>query len=391
MILPGATLGVLGGGQLGRMFTQAARTMGYEVIVLDPDPASPAAQFATAHIQAEYTDAQALSRMAGECAAITTEFENVSAAALAYLAQFRPVRPAAEALAISQDRIREKRFLTEHGVETARFAVIESSEHVAHGLALTGTPAVLKISRSGYDGKGQRKIHSVAEAQTAYAEFGRRACVIEQWISVQSEISVVLARGADARTAVYTPSENWHRDGILEISLVPARISAQLAQQATNTALRIAEWLNYCGVLAVEFFVLHDGRLLVNEIAPRPHNTGHYTLDASFTSQFEQQVRALCGLSLGDTTLKSAAAMVNILGDVWRADASPAWDCILSQSTVKLHLYGKREARAGRKMGHYTCLAADADSALQQALSIQTRLRAPDSGTPNQRSASSLT
>lgn len=375
MILPGATLGLLGGGQLGRMFTVAARTMGYEVIVLDPDPASPAAHFATRHIQAGYSDADALARMARECAAITTEFENVSASAMAYLAQFCPVRPDAQAVAICQDRSQEKNFLAQHGVETARFAVIDHLAQLPAALAHIGGAGVLKLSRSGYDGKGQRRVNNLAQAEAAFEAFDGQACVLEQWIPVASEISVVLARGADGSTAVYPPSENWHRDGILDVSIAPARIPAATAAAASDIALRIAEWLNYCGVLAVEFFMLQDGRLVVNEIAPRPHNTGHYTLDVSLTSQFEQQVRALCGLPLGDPHLTAAAAMVNLLGDLWQGDTAPPWDRVLAHSRSKLHLYGKAEARPGRKMGHYTCVADSADVALSEALSLQRQLQ----------------
>lgn len=375
MILPGATLGMLGGGQLGRMFTQAARTMGYEVMVLDPDPASPAAHFASTHIQADYADRDALSTLAKSCAAITTEFENVPADTLAYLAQYRPVRPGEQALAISQDRIREKTFLTENGISMARFAVIETHDQVTAGAAHTGLPAVLKLSRSGYDGKGQRRVSSLAEAEAAFNEFGHKPCVLEQWTDIAREISVVLARGVDGKTAVYTPSENWHRDGILELSVAPARVSAEIKQRATAIALQIASALDYCGVLAVEFFILKDQQLLVNEIAPRPHNTGHYTLDACVTSQFEQQVRTLCALPLGHTALKGAAAMVNLLGDLWQEQKPPPWDKILSQPETKLHVYGKSQARPGRKMGHYTCLAQDAETALQRALAIKAQLQ----------------
>ncbi len=374
MILPGATLGILGGGQLGRMFTQAARGMGYEVMVLDPDPASPAAHFASAHIQADYADRDALGRLAKTCAAITTEFENVPADALAFLAEFRPVRPGAAVLAISQDRIKEKTFLADKGVATARFAIIETRAQLQAGVSHTGLPAVLKLSRSGYDGKGQRRVATLTEAEASFMEFGQKPCVLEQWTDIAHEISVVLARGADAKTAVYTPSENWHRDGILDLSLVPARVTPELQRQAIASALQIANWLDYCGVLAVEFFILQDQQLLVNEIAPRPHNTGHYTLDACITSQFEQQVRALCALPLGDTMLRGAAAMVNLLGDLWHAQTPPAWGKILAQPQTKLHLYGKTQARPGRKMGHYTCLAEDAETALKQALAIRAQL-----------------
>ena len=374
MILPGATLGILGGGQLGRMFVVAARTMGYAVVVLDPEAECPAAQLADRHIQAGYTDQAALDELARACVAITTEFENVPASALEYLAQRCLVRPAASALAISQDRIREKTFLQTNGFATAAFSAIEHSGALAAAVRQVALPALLKTSRAGYDGKGQRWVRNLAEAEQAFSDLGGKPCVLEAQVKIQTEISILLARAADGTVAVYPPSENIHQDGILDVSIVPARIDADLSARATQIATRIADQLDYCGVMAVEFFIATDGALLVNEMAPRPHNSGHYTLDACRTSQFEQQVRCLCGLPLGDANLHSPAVMVNVLGDVWRNGAAPPWERLLQHAQAKLHLYGKRVARPGRKMGHYTVLDANVEAALSQARAIQQDL-----------------
>ena len=374
MILPGAILGILGGGQLGRMFVMAARSMGYAVVVLDPEADCPAAQLADQHIQARYDDTDALDRLAQQCAAITTEFENIPARSLEYLARLRPVRPSGSVVAITQDRIREKNFLKSHGFVTAPYAVVEQREVLDKALQQVATPALMKSSRSGYDGKGQRWVSSLADAEKAFDDMGCQPCVLEAGVLIQTEISVVLARGADGRVVAYPPGENIHRKGILDVSIVPARISAEIAERATQIAISIAEKLDYCGVMAVEFFISQDGELLVNEVAPRPHNSGHYTLDACVTSQFEQQVRTLCGLPLGDTKLLSPAVMVNVLGDLWHADQAPRWDQVLIHPQAKLHLYGKREARPGRKMAHYTVLGGSVEQALSLALAIQTAL-----------------
>jgi 5-(carboxyamino)imidazole ribonucleotide synthase len=374
VILPGATLGILGGGQLGRMFVIAARTMGYKVSVLDPDRDSPAAQLANTHICASYTDSLALDKLARECAAITTEFENVPAASLECLAGFCPVRPSAAAVAVTQDRICEKYFLHSNGFATARYAVIEHQSQIAEAVKKTGMPALIKLSRTGYDGKGQRLVRNLNEAELAFEYFGNQLCVVEELVAIQTELSVVIARAADASVVAYPPSENWHRDGILHMSISPARISPMLAAATTQAAFKIAALLDYCGVMAVEFFVLQDGSLLVNEIAPRPHNTGHHTLDACLVSQFEQQVRALCGLPLGDTTLFHPTAMVNLLGDLWHEGRQPNWEHVLRNPQAKLHLYGKREPRPGRKMGHYTCVASSIEDALSHALEIRQAL-----------------
>ena len=374
MILPGSTLGLLGGGQLGRMFTAAARTMGYDVIVLDPDPLSPAAQFATEHLCADYHDQSALEQLAKRCAAVTTEFENPPADSLAWLAQRIPVRPGASAVAIAQDRMREKTFFAENGFPVGPFAIIQSQADIETAGRALQFPAILKTARFGYDGKGQARVAGVEAARESFQAWRGVPCVLEQLLPLKLEVSVVTARGEDGAIATFPAAENRHVNGILDISIAPARISAQLAAQAQDVAERLAAKLDYCGVLAVEFFVVEseDGKeqLLINEIAPRPHNSGHYTIDACRTSQFEQQVRALCGLPLGPTTQHTTAVMVNLLGDVWKNNVLES-DKILQDPNVKLHLYGKREARVGRKMGHYTVLSPDVDSALESVQKIR--------------------
>ena len=385
MILPGATLGMLGGGQLGRMFTVAARTMGYHVIVLDPDPQSPAGEFATEHLRAGYQDAPALAYLAKNCDAISTEFENVPAATLETLAAKCTVHPGAHAVAITQDRIHEKTFLRDNGFPTASFATIRTPEDMEAGLRAVGTPALLKVARLGYDGKGQACVTSIEEAHVAWQEMRREACVLESLVAFETEVSVVLARGADGAVATYAVAENMHRNGILDMTLVPARVSEACARDAVEMATRIAARLDYVGVLAVEFFVA-NGTLLVNEVAPRPHNSGHYTLDACVTSQFEQQVRALCGLPLGDTRLLSPVAMVNLLGELWHDGHMPPWQHLFTHPGAKLHLYGKREPRAARKMGHYTCLGDTIEEALAAAMAIRAALRAaPRASSPPRR------
>ncbi|MFZ5573703.1 MAG: 5-(carboxyamino)imidazole ribonucleotide synthase [Pseudomonadota bacterium] len=364
-ILPGATLGILGGGQLGRMFTIAARTMGYTVMVLDPDPASPAGQMADVHLEAGYADAAALARLGQACAAVTTEFENVPAASLNALARHCRVAPGADAVAVAQDRSHEKSWLARQGFATAPFALVYGEGDLDAALAEVGTPALLKVARFGYDGKGQARVGSKNEARAAFREFGEQPCVLEGYIALECEISVVLARDDAGECALFPVAENRHADGILDVSLAPARVPDALAIEAREMARAVADALGYVGVMAVEFFVT-GGRLLINEIAPRPHNSGHYTLDACVTDQFEQQVRALCNLPLGDTRLLSPVAMVNILGDRWR-NGGPHWDALLAHPNVKLHLYGKAEPRPGRKMGHFNVLDADPAAALALA------------------------
>ncbi|MDD5389431.1 MAG: 5-(carboxyamino)imidazole ribonucleotide synthase [Gallionellaceae bacterium] len=373
MILPGATLGVLGGGQLGRMFTLAAKVMGYQVVVLDPDPQSPAGQLADIHLKADYRDAVALIRMGGLCQAVTTEFENVPAASLETLAKHCLVAPSAAALAVAQDRLQEKTHARDSGCVTAPFANIESAADLAAAWQQIGAPALLKTRRLGYDGKGQARVDSAEGLAAAFKELGEVPCLLEGFLPLEREVSVVLARNAMDEIAFFPLAENQHRNGILDISIVPARIPESLAETARDMAAHLARELDYVGVMAVEFFVLKDGRIVFNEMAPRPHNSGHYTLDATACDQFQQQVRALCGLPLGDPRLLSPVVMVNLLGDVWR-DAGitpPPWDELLKHPGVHLHLYGKAEARPGRKMGHYNCLAPSVEEAL--ALALETR------------------
>ncbi|MEW6118848.1 MAG: 5-(carboxyamino)imidazole ribonucleotide synthase [Pseudomonadota bacterium] len=371
-LLPGSTLGILGGGQLGRMFTIAARTMGYKVMVLDPDPQSPAGQMADVHLQAGYTDDTALARLAEACAAVTTEFENVPAQSLIALAANCRVSPDAAAVAIVQDRSHEKSWLAQHGFPTAPFALVYNEGDLDAALADIGTPALLKVARFGYDGKGQARIQMPADAHAAFRAFGGQPCVLEGFVNLEHEVSVVLARSDTGECALFPVAENRHVNGILDVSIIPARVSTSLAQQARDMAGAVADALGYVGVMAVEFFVA-DGRLMVNEIAPRPHNSGHYTLDACVTDQFEQQVRALAGLPLGDTRLLSPVVMVNILGDRWE-NGGPHWNTLLTHPNVKLHLYGKETARAGRKMGHFNVLDADAGTALALAERLRDAL-----------------
>ena len=366
MILPGATVGVLGGGQLGRMFTLRARSMGYGVVVLDPDPASPAGQVADRHLRAAYTDERALDELAVSCAAITTEFENVPAAALERLARGGLVRPPVEAVAIAQDRIAEKTFLQRSGFATAPFRPVRDAEELHAAVPAIRLPALLKTSRLGYDGKGQAAVSDAASAAAAFDRLGRVPCVLEERLDLETELSVVLARAADGEIAAFPVGENRHQGGILETTVVPARVPDRIAAGATSLAVAVAERMEYVGVLGVELFVANGGRLFVNEMAPRPHNSGHYTMDACTVDQFEQQLRALCGLPLGAPRLLSPVAMINLLGDVWR-HGEPRWAEALRRPGVRLHLYGKAEPRPGRKMGHLNCLAADADQALALA------------------------
>jgi 5-(carboxyamino)imidazole ribonucleotide synthase len=372
VILPGATLGLLGGGQLGRMFTVAARTLGYRVTVLDPDPNAPAAEFATGHLRSAFADPKALAELARTCAAVTTEFENAPAEALDAIAATAVVRPAGASVAVAQDRRREKGFFADHGFPAGNHAVVDSAADFERALACVRLPALLKTARLGYDGKGQARIDAPADLARIFAEWKGVPCVLEELLALEREVSVVLARAADGSTAVFPVADNRHAHGILDMTVAPAEIPRPLADEAMSLATRLAAALEYVGVLAVEMFVV-DGRLLLNEIAPRPHNSGHYTIDACRTSQFEQQVRVLCGLPLGDPSQHSPAVMVNLLGDIWRG-GEPRWDAVLRHAGAHLHLYGKREARPGRKMGHVTVCDASAERALEVALAIRRDL-----------------
>jgi 5-(carboxyamino)imidazole ribonucleotide synthase len=378
VILPGATLGLLGGGQLGRMFTVAARTLGYRVTVLDPDPLSPAAEFATGHLNTPYTDPASLDALATTCAAVTTEFENAPAEALDAIGARTVVRPSGSSVAVAQDRRREKGFFSGRGFPLGPYAVIESAADIAPALARVKLPALLKTARFGYDGKGQAPVRSDAELARVFAQWKGVPCILEELLTLEREVSVVLARSDSGEIAVFPLAENRHAHGILDLSIAPARVPAALAAQATQLASRVAHELDYVGVLAVEMFIV-GGQLLLNEIAPRPHNSGHYTIDACRTSQFEQQVRVLCGLPLGDPSQHTPAVMLNLLGDIW-GRGEPPWEAVLRHAGAHLHLYGKREARAGRKMGHVTVCEPTPERALQVALEIRRDLGIAESG-----------
>jgi 5-(carboxyamino)imidazole ribonucleotide synthase len=373
VILPGATLGLLGGGQLGRMFTTAARTLGYGVTVLDPDPHAPAAEFATGHLKAPFDDPAALNELARTCAAVTTEFENAPAHALDILALNTTVRPRGGSVAVAQDRRQEKGFFSGHGFPVGAWAPVDSSAAFDAALAAVKFPALLKTARLGYDGKGQARIQSRAELETAFASWKGVPCVLEELLALELELSVILARSATGEIAVFPVAENRHSGGILDLSIAPARIAPAMASQAAQIASRLATALDYVGVLAVEMFVV-GGRLLLNEIAPRPHNSGHYTIDACRTSQFEQQVRVLCGLPLGDPSQHTPAVMVNLLGDIWPQSGQPDWEAVLRHPGAHLHLYGKRETRPGRKMGHVTVCEGTIERAHAIALEIRRDL-----------------
>ena len=354
-ILPGGTLGMLGGGQLGRMFVIAARTMGYDVIVLDPDPHSPAGGLASDHVAKAYDDTAALDYLAQHCAVVTTEFENIPAVTLAYLAKSVPVHPSATVLHIAQHRRLEKEFFRQQGLQTADFVALESEADLDNARDFC-YPAILKTATLGYDGKGQVVCDDFDSLKSAFEQVGKKPCVLEQRIDLACEVSVVLGRSPDGDVTCFPIAENSHANGILDITLVPASISAGLTDTVIDAATRIANGLDYVGVLAVEFFISTDNRVLVNEMAPRPHNSGHYTLDACDTSQFEQQVRMVCGLPAGSTRLHTPVAMWNLLGDIWPQGGIPRWDELLKFDQARLHLYGKKEARPGRKMGHINCL-----------------------------------
>jgi len=344
--------------------------MGYHVTVLDPAVHSPAGSVADRHLRAAYTDEAALDELAASCRAVTTEFENVPSATLERLARRTLVRPPVGAVAIAQDRIAEKTFLRDAGFATAAFRPVRSEGELREAMSAIPLPALLKTSRLGYDGKGQAAVTDLGSAVQAFERFGRVPCVLEERLTLETELSVVLARGADGQIEPFPVGENRHRDGILETTVVPATVAAPLADAARALATGVAERIAYTGVLAVEMFVADGGRLFVNEMAPRPHNSGHYTMDACTIDQFEQQLRALCELPLGQPSLMSPVAMINLLGDLWDA-GEPRWAEALRLPGVRLHLYGKTEPRRGRKMGHLNCVADSPERAL--ALAYQAR------------------
>ncbi len=368
VINPPAMLGMLGGGQLGRFFVIAAHEMGYLVTVLDPDQNSPAGKIADVHLCAGYDDAAALKHIAESCQAVTTEFENVPAATLEKLAESVTVRPSAISVAIAQNRVREKNFIKEAGLPVAPFVVVNRAEDLPDDSS-TLYPAILKVARFGYDGKGQARVKNQAQAMTAFTQFKQEVCVLEQILPLDLEVSVVLARDAEGNIAAFPTVENSHLNGILDVSIAPARCSEVIKANAQELAKKLATQLDYVGVIGVEFFVVGN-QLLVNEIAPRPHNSGHYTIDACVTSQFEQQVRVMTGLGLGSAQLHSSAVMVNILGDSWLAhgqEEEPAWSLALAHPNLKMHLYGKQAPRKGRKMGHFTVIGDDKSAILNVA------------------------
>jgi 5-(carboxyamino)imidazole ribonucleotide synthase len=363
----------MGGGQLGRMFCMAAQSLGYKVCVLDPDDASPAGAVADHHLHATYLDDDALEWFAARCRAVTTEFENVPAAALERLADRLFVSPQAAAVGIAQDRALEKRFVASHGIPVTPHAVIRAIDDFADvGPALF--PAILKSARLGYDGKGQQGVDHVDAAREAWVRFGRVTCVLEKRLHLLREVSVIVCRAADGQIVTFPVAENVHRNGILAASIVPARITPALAEHARKLAMQVAEAMNYVGVLCVEFFVIGGEaageQLVVNELAPRPHNSGHWSIDACVTSQFEQQVRILAGLPLGATTQLMPTVMLNLLGEIWFRDGArhePHWAEVLADPLAKVHLYGKHEPRPGRKMGHVTLMADTLEAACRAA------------------------
>jgi 5-(carboxyamino)imidazole ribonucleotide synthase len=373
-VTPPATIGMLGGGQLGRYALMAAATMGYRTIVVDPDPSAPAASVAGEHLVTAYDDPGSLRRLAADCDVVTIEFENPPARALDELAAGTRVAPGPDAVRVVQDRIEEKAFLVENGFPVAPYEVLgDGGEAVAGGAGPVEGPALVKTARLGYDGKGQRRVDGIAEIHAAHAELGGVPCVVEALLDLQTELSVLVARTADARAETWAVAENRHVDGILDLSVVPAPVDPLLADRAAGLGMAVADALGYVGVLAVELFVV-AGELLVNELAPRPHNSGHWTLDASVTDQFEQQIRAICGVGLGDTSMTApAVAMVNLLGDRW-AHGEPRWDQVLDDPHAKLHLYGKAEARPGRKMGHLTVTSELTSAAVARALELRELL-----------------
>lgn len=372
-INPGSTIGVLGGGQLGRMFAMAARRLGYRVHTFAPEHDTPTGHIADLEMVASYDDLDQVRAFATGVDVVTFEFENVPAAAAAAAAEHALVRPNGEALEVAQHRIREKRFLTENMLPVAPFAEVRTEAELHAAVAEVGRPSVLKTAALGYDGKGQVAIGPDTDVIAAWEQLGRRECVLEAFIELDREISVIGARGVDGEASFFEPFENIHRHHILDLTVTPADIPANLAADAIEITRAVLDALDYVGVLCIEFFVSTKGRLMVNELAPRPHNSGHLTFDACRTSQFEQQVRAICGFPLGATDLLQPAAMVNLLGDLW-ADGEPAWEAALAMPDAKLHLYGKASARPGRKMGHITVLAPTREQARERALAARALL-----------------
>jgi 5-(carboxyamino)imidazole ribonucleotide synthase len=359
-------LGILGSGQLGRMLTLTAKRLGYRVHVFSPQRDTPAGQVADLEITADYTDLDALRRFAQDVDVVTIEFENIPVQALIALQPEVPVYPQPHVLEMTQHRLREKQFLSGLGIPVVPFVPVNNSQELQAGIVQLGLPAVLKTAGFGYDGKGQMRLDTEAQALTAYAAFAGQACLMERFVDLEREISVIAARAEDGTFQAYRPVENRHRNHILDYTLAPAQLAETMEAHAIQMTQRIMEALNMRGLLCVEFFITRQGDLLVNELAPRPHNSGHYTIEAAVCDQFEQQLRVVCGLPLGDPSLRQPAAMANLLGDLW-AKGEPDWQAALSLSSVYLHLYGKGEARPGRKMGHLTTLGSSVEAAFQLA------------------------
>jgi 5-(carboxyamino)imidazole ribonucleotide synthase len=372
-VLPGATVGVFGSGQLGRMFAIAARRMGYRVHTFSPDDDTPTGQIADREIQASYEDLDAVRQFAQGVSVITLEFENIPADTVEAAEKYVPVRPRGHVLYTAQNRLREKRFLQQAGFPVAPFREVRSADELRVAVGEIGSPAVLKTAGWGYDGKGQRKLTSPAEVPDAWSSLGADHAVLEGFIDFEREVSVIAARGLDGSIVDYGVIENSHDRHILDVSIAPASVGDRMARDAVDIARQIMQKLDVVGVLCVEFFVTRDERLLVNELAPRPHNSGHLTFDACVTSQFEQQLRAICGLPLGSTEVLRPAAMANLLGDLWE-NGTPNWAAACRNPDVKLHLYGKEAARPGRKMGHLTAMANTATAAAETVIEARRAL-----------------
>lgn len=373
IVHPGGTIGVLGSGQLGRMMALAARRMGYRVHTLSPGIDTPTGQVADLEITADYEDLDAIRTFTGGVDVVTFEFENVSAEAADAAAEIAPVRPSGAALHITQQRAREKAFLADRGFPVPPFTRVQSLDELAVALGTVGLPAIVKTAAFGYDGKGQHRITAIEQADQVWGVIGHQEAIVERVIDFACEISVVAARGLDGAMVDYGAIENQHANHILDVSISPARVPRAVAAQAATLARRVMEELGYVGVLCVEFFVTRDHQLLVNEIAPRPHNSGHLTIEACATSQFEQQVRAVCGLPLGSTAQARPAAMANLLGEIW-AEGEPDWDAALAVPGAALHLYGKGDPRPGRKMGHITVVADTVEQAMERVLAARAVL-----------------
>jgi 5-(carboxyamino)imidazole ribonucleotide synthase len=373
-ILPGATIGVLGSGQLGRMFALAARSLGYRINIYSPESAPPAGPVADKEVVGEYRDLEKLSQFAREVQVVTFEFENVPSAATQTVAKFVPVRPDGRVLHITQNRLREKSFLRDHGFPVTQFRAIQSLDDLVAAARDLGLPAILKTADFGYDGKGQVKLTSTAQLRGAWESLQGADGILEALVDFEKELSVVAARGLSGEIRAFPIFENSHRDHILDLTFAPAAIESGLAREAEQLAAGILEQLDVYGLLTVELFLTRAGKILVNELAPRTHNSGHLTIDACVTSQFEQQARAVCGLPLGSTELAQPAAMANLLGHLW-LEREPKWAAALEDPKIKLHLYGKSEARVGRKMGHLTATAPTVDEALRRVAQARERLR----------------